>query len=86
MKNEYGNCIECLQKDSHYITCSLIDVDQAKEEIKKLLNQLQKERIEFRNRQEFFSNGLRRLRHDVSFWQGKYHTVKNENNKLRKKL
>jgi hypothetical protein len=86
VKNEYKRCISCGNKDAHNILCDLIDVEQAKLEIKNLYDKYHdRDRL-------YLEKGYKdslvniRLKKEISFWQGKYHTVKNENNKLRKKL
>ena len=38
VKNEYERCISCGCKDEHNILCDLIDIEQAKLEIKNLYN------------------------------------------------
>jgi len=86
VKNEYERCISCGCKDEHNILCDLIDIEQAKLEIKNLYNKYHdRDRVYL---EKGYKDSLvnMRLKKEISFWQGKYHTVKNENNKLRKKL
>ncbi len=66
-------CHECGAYHGHSYTCSHLTLEQAKEYLLDC------------------SRGLKRsheswlhLRREVTFWQGKFHMVRHENNKLRK--
>lgn len=86
IKNEFERCISCGCKDTHNIFCDLIDIEQAKIEIKNLYNKYHdRDRVYL---EKGYKDSLvnMRLKKEISFWQGKYHIVKNENNKFRKKL
>lgn len=86
VKNEYGRCTSCGCKDEHNIFCDLIDIEQAKLEIKNLYNKYHERDRSYLEKGYKDSLVHKKLKKEISFWQSKYHTIKNENNKLRKKI
>lgn len=86
VKNEYGRCIECGCKDTHNLLCSLIDADQAKEEIKTLVSKYNSDMDYYERKRRDNENFIVKLRKQITYWSARFSVVKNENNKLRQKL
>ena len=78
-------CKECGAYKGHSPRCSKI----SKKEAIKQLNQYYELYLKYEglwgNRESRIQKKLNKYRNEMEFWKGKYWTIKQENNKLRKK-
>lgn len=73
-------CSECsYYRGAHACYCSRITVDELR---KSLMQALERENHNRTAREIQF----RRLNERLTFWQGKFHALRHENNKLRRRL
>jgi len=88
---ENNKCTECgAYNNSHSPRCSLIALDEAKEQLVRYYELWLAKEIDTRKRIEQSEISNKRkvdaIKKDRDIFKGKYFTVKEENNKLRKKL
>jgi hypothetical protein len=81
-------CTECGAYDGHSPDCSLMSEEYAKSELKRYhhawLEQDMKNKRLCETYNTMAQRKINRLKDDRDKWKGKYMTVKEENNKLRK--
>jgi len=81
-KGEPSACNECgWRPDYHREDCSQVTVEMLRSKVKHLKRILEEMGDEVDKREET----IKKLKNQVTFWQGKFLIVKNENNKMRKK-
>lgn len=81
-----NKCSECGAYHGHSPLCSLIDFETAKQELKRYYELWLNREIETRKREATAFGIVKKAWEKSAFWEGKFRIVKNENNKLRKKL
>lgn len=83
---ERQKCPECSACGGHHPRCSLIGEDEAKRQLSFYYDLWVTKETDVRQRLATAALHYNRLREQVTFWQGKYRIVVQENNALRRKL
>lgn len=87
--SEENKCVECGAYNGHSPECSLMSGDYAKSELKRYYKAWLEKDTQNRKMCAMYNeraqNKINKLRDERDKWKSKFMTVKNENNKLRKK-
>jgi hypothetical protein len=83
---ENKKCIECGAYYDHSPKCSLMDEKCAKKMLAQYYETWLTMEMKHRKHSEGLFDSIRKIRKEAEFWKGKFVVVKNENNKLRKKV
>lgn len=83
---EQVKCPECGAYKGHSPKCSLMDEACAKEMLKEYYQAWLEIEMKHRNYAKGLYDQIKKAKKEAEFWKGKFTVIKNENNKLRKKL
>lgn len=79
-EREATRCPECkMYYRSHWPSCSLVTVESLRRDL------AASQKLEKRNREARYIQ-FRRMVEQLTLWQGKFHAIRHENNKLRRRL
>jgi hypothetical protein len=83
---EENKCPECGAYHDHNPKCSLIDENCAKKLLIEYYDVWLTMELKYREYSDNLYKQIRKIKKEAEFWKGKFVVVKNENNKLRKKI
>lgn len=76
-------CAECHIFGDHAHTCSKVTVSGLKKQVADLQEERYRLRLQLVTQRKEMQNHIDRIIYNREFWQGKFNTVRHENNKLR---
>lgn len=86
IKSVNKKCVECGAYERHSPRCSLMPKSYAKKELARYYEAWLKMEIEIRKREKNARNKVKKAKEQSELWKCKFFIVKDENNKLRKKI
>lgn len=78
-------CVECGAFDGHHPLCSLIDLDSAKKQLTQYYKLWLEQETDVRKREAWARKRVADIKKELELWRGKFLTVKQENNSIRKR-